>query len=153
MAEAATRTRGRVCVIITCLFLYMLLAIYSMLCFICIASWVKNKLAEENYKNAAITKLFEFTNSLPNKNQLEIFREILQTAVEEEERLKAEDYFYMVTLSRVFDEKVDLLTPKLELLESLSADFPELREIIAIGTRLLKNLRAHLDMKLALLEE
>lgn len=66
---------------------------------------------------------------------------------------QAEDYFYMVTLSRVFDEKVYLFTPKLELLESLSADFPELREIIAIGTRLLKNLRAHLDMKLALLEE
>lgn len=59
----------------------------------------------------------------------------------------------MVTLSGVFDEKVDLLTPKLELLETLSADFPELREIIAIRTRLLKNLRAHLDMKLILLED
>lgn len=59
----------------------------------------------------------------------------------------------MVTLSGVFDEKVDLLTPKLELLETLSADFPELREIIATGTRLLKNLRAHLDMKLILLED
>lgn len=59
----------------------------------------------------------------------------------------------MVTLSGVFDEKVDLLTPKLELLETLSADFPELWEIIAIGTRLLKNLRAHLDMKLILLED
>ncbi|XP_019210585.1 uncharacterized protein LOC109199722 [Oreochromis niloticus] len=171
MAEAATRTRGRTCFrFIKCLFVFIILFILSVLCLIFIAIWAKNQVVQQILKRvsedinkhkedgvnrrAAITKIFDLANSLDSNEKLEIFKETIQTAIEQEERLKEESKYKVTTFSKQYNEKMKELMPQLkEAMISSYPFFPPLEEIVEITFHMLKKTGAYIDKKLDLLQE
>ncbi|XP_076738851.1 uncharacterized protein LOC143417107 [Maylandia zebra] len=170
MAEATTRTRGRTCFrFIKCLFVFIILFILSLLCLIFIAIWAKNQVIQQIlkrvsedidkhkedgvYRRAAITKIFDLASSLDSNKKLEIFKETLQTAIEQEERLKEESRYKMTTLSKQYNEKMKELMPKFKEAMISSYNFPPLREIVDITFHMLKKTGAYIDKKLDVLQE
>ncbi|CAI5672556.1 unnamed protein product [Oreochromis niloticus] len=170
MEEAATRTRGRTCFrFIKCLFVFIILFILSLLCLIFMAIWAKDQVFQQIQKRvneevdkhkeddvnrrAAITKILDLTSSLDNKEKLEIFKETLQTAIEQEERLKEESRYKVTMASKQFNEKMKELMPKIEHAIILSYYSPPLQKIIDIGFHMITNTRAYIDKKLDLLQE
>ncbi|CAI5672555.1 unnamed protein product [Oreochromis niloticus] len=108
---------------------------------------------DDVYRRAAITKIFNHANSLDNKEKLEIFKETLQTAIEQEERLKEESKYKLRIASKQFNEKKKEFIRQLEQAMLLSYYSPPLQEIVDIGFHMLKKTRAYLDKKLDLLQE
>lgn len=109
--------------------------------------------AEEKYRNATITKLFDLASSLTNKDQMEIFKETLQTATEEEERLKEESKYKMRIASKQYNEKIKEIIPQLVEAMILSYDSPPLQEMVDIVFHMLEKTKTYLDKKLDLLQE
>ncbi|CAI5672562.1 unnamed protein product [Oreochromis niloticus] len=154
---------------IKCLFVFIILFILSLLCLIFMASWVKDQVfqqilkrvseevdkhkEDDVYRRAAITKILDLVSSLDNKEKLEIFKETLQTAIEQEERLKEESKYKVTMASKQFNEKMKELMPQIEHAIRLSYNSPPLQEIIDIGFHMITNTRAYLDKKLDLLQE
>ncbi|CAI5672558.1 unnamed protein product [Oreochromis niloticus] len=170
MAEAATRTRGRTCFrFIKCLFVFIILFILSLLCLIFMAIWAKDQVFQQIlkrvsedidkhkedgvYRTAEITKIFDLASSLDNNEKLEIFKETLQTAIEQEERLKEESKYKLRILSKQFNEEMKELIPELVEAMILSYDSPPLQEMVDIAFHMSKKTRTYLDKKLDLLQE
>lgn len=161
--SALCKTRGQGCVRAN----KRLFHIFSLLCLVYVANSLKTKnyveamkkaleetdslKAEQEHRNATITKLFDLSSSLTNKEKLELFKETLSKAVEEEKRLKAEYKNKMEMASKELDKTVKQFIPLMELVKSLPHS-PPLLELVNTAKKVLKNARTYLDKRLALLQ-
>ncbi|CAI5672560.1 unnamed protein product [Oreochromis niloticus] len=108
--------------------------------------------AEDKNRNAAIKNLYDLASSLTKNSQLDIFKETLQKAVEDEERLKEEYKYKMAATAKEFSAQVMQLIPQMELVKTLPHS-PALLEIIDAVWHALKNTRIYLEKSLGLLQE
>ncbi|MEQ2280583.1 hypothetical protein AMECASPLE_021419 [Ameca splendens] len=75
---------------------------------------VRKKKAEQS-RDEAISRLLDEARSLTNKEQLEIFKQNLQKAVDEAFRLKTEDKLGMAIVSTLLSDKLLQLQPVKEM--------------------------------------
>lgn len=110
-----------------------------------------NRKAEDKYRKETITKLFDLSSSLNNKEQLNLFKETVHKAIKEEQRVKAQ-FMYRVATSG-FEEMLENYAHRLEMVTRLLPDCKPLKEIINICLHMMKNLRTIINKKMSLMQK
>ncbi|CAI5668625.1 unnamed protein product [Oreochromis niloticus] len=107
--------------------------------------------AENKYRKETITKLFDLSSSLNNKEPLKLFKETVHKGIKEEQRVKAQ-FIYRIATSG-FEEMLENYAHRLEMVTRLLPDSKPLKEIVNICLHMMMNLTTIINKKMSLLQK